>query len=97
MDRAEDLPFFLRQVFREATSGAPAPVHLELPGMFLDVLLEDIDYCFKTRVLWPFTNLAPYWRALNLILTYAYLPCYPALETVSSEVEDVGTLCEGNC
>ena len=33
VDRAEDLPFFLRQAFREATSGAPAPVHLELPGI----------------------------------------------------------------
>jgi acetolactate synthase I/II/III large subunit len=26
------LPFLLRQAFREATSGAPGPVHLDLPG-----------------------------------------------------------------
>ncbi|MFC1977454.1 thiamine pyrophosphate-binding protein [Chloroflexota bacterium] len=33
VDKVEDLPFFLRQAFREATSGPPAPVHLDLPGI----------------------------------------------------------------
>ncbi len=28
----EQLPFLLRQAFREATTGAPGPVHLDLPG-----------------------------------------------------------------
>jgi acetolactate synthase-1/2/3 large subunit len=28
----EQLPYLLRQAFREATSGAPGPVHLDLPG-----------------------------------------------------------------
>ncbi|MFC1988221.1 thiamine pyrophosphate-binding protein [Chloroflexota bacterium] len=32
VDRVEDLPFFLRQAFREATAGPPAPVHLDLQG-----------------------------------------------------------------
>jgi acetolactate synthase-1/2/3 large subunit len=29
VDRVEDLPSLLRQAFREASSGAPAPVHLD--------------------------------------------------------------------
>jgi acetolactate synthase-1/2/3 large subunit len=29
---AAQLPYLLRQAFREATSGAPGPVHLDLPG-----------------------------------------------------------------
>jgi acetolactate synthase I/II/III large subunit len=33
IDKAEGLPLILRQAFREATSGAPAPVHLDIPGI----------------------------------------------------------------
>jgi acetolactate synthase-1/2/3 large subunit len=32
VETVEQLPFLLRQAFREATSGAPAPVHLDLQG-----------------------------------------------------------------
>ena len=32
VDAIEQLPYLLRQAFREATSGAPGPVHLELIG-----------------------------------------------------------------
>jgi acetolactate synthase-1/2/3 large subunit len=32
VDSSEQLPFLLRQAFREATSGSPGPVHLELMG-----------------------------------------------------------------
>ena len=32
VDAAEQLPFLLRQAFREATSGAPGPVHLDVLG-----------------------------------------------------------------
>lgn len=32
VDTVEQLPYLLRQAFREATSGAPGPVHLELIG-----------------------------------------------------------------
>ena len=32
VETAEQLPFLLRQAFREATSGAPGPVHLDMPG-----------------------------------------------------------------
>ena len=33
VDTLEQFPFELRQAFREATTGAPGPVHLELPGI----------------------------------------------------------------
>lgn len=32
VDAAEQLPYLLRQAFREATSGSPRPVHLDVPG-----------------------------------------------------------------
>ena len=32
VDTVEDLPLLLRQAFREATSGAPGPVHLDCMG-----------------------------------------------------------------
>jgi acetolactate synthase I/II/III large subunit len=32
VDRIEQLPYLLRQAFREATSGAPGPVHLDILG-----------------------------------------------------------------
>ena len=32
VNSVDELPFFLRQAFREATSGAPGPVHLDLMG-----------------------------------------------------------------
>ena len=40
VDNPEGFPLILRQAFREATSGAPAPVHLDLPG----IQGEKIDY-----------------------------------------------------
>ncbi|HLJ12457.1 MAG TPA: thiamine pyrophosphate-binding protein [Planctomycetaceae bacterium] len=33
VDTVEQLPFELRQAFRSATTGAPGPVHIELPGL----------------------------------------------------------------
>ena len=40
VDSVEQLPHLLRQAFRDATSGAPAPVHLELLGMSGDLIAE---------------------------------------------------------
>ena len=40
VDSAEQLPFLLRQALREATSGAPGPVHLDLEGTSGDVVME---------------------------------------------------------
>ena len=36
----EQLPFLLRQAFREATSGAPGPVHLEFQGRLGEVVVD---------------------------------------------------------
>ena len=33
VDSVDELPFYVRQAFREATSGAPGPVHLDLLGL----------------------------------------------------------------
>ena len=40
VERVEQLPYLLRQAFREATSGAPGPVHLELQGMTGNVIMQ---------------------------------------------------------
>ena len=40
VDTVEQLPFLLRQAFREATSGAPGPVHLDLRGIAGEVVIE---------------------------------------------------------
>ena len=40
VDSAEQLPFLLRQAFREATSGAPGPAHLDLEGTSGNVVAE---------------------------------------------------------
>jgi acetolactate synthase-1/2/3 large subunit len=42
----EQLPYFMRQAFREATSGTPGPVHLDLEGASGEVIAEgeaDLD------------------------------------------------------
>jgi acetolactate synthase I/II/III large subunit len=43
VDDVRRLPDLLRQAFREATSGAPAPVHLELQGIQGDILADEFD------------------------------------------------------
>jgi len=40
VERVEQLPLLLRQAFREATSGGPAPVHLDLQGMTGNEVME---------------------------------------------------------
>lgn len=40
VDSAEQLPHLVRQAFREATSGATAPVHLDLQGISGDVVTD---------------------------------------------------------
>lgn len=41
VDTAEQLPFLLRQAFREATTGAPGPAHLDMAGGWGGQLIED--------------------------------------------------------
>ena len=46
VDSVEQLPHLLRQAFREATSGAPGPVHLDFQGLQGEVVVEaeaDLD------------------------------------------------------
>ena len=40
VDSVDQLPFLLRQAFREATSGAPGPVHLDLQGLQGEMVVE---------------------------------------------------------
>ena len=40
VENVEQLPHLLRQAFREATTGAPAPVHLDIQGMTGDFVTE---------------------------------------------------------
>ena len=50
VDSVEQLPYLLRQAFREATSGAPMPVHLDLQGMGAHVIMQseaDLDFVLE--------------------------------------------------
>ena len=52
VDNAEQLPHLLRQAFREATTGAPAPVHLDIQGMSGDYATEaegDFEVMFEAN------------------------------------------------
>jgi len=56
---AEELPFFLRQAFREATSGTPGPAHLdiyEIDGSYVADEVAD----FEVLVEDPFTRIPPF-------------------------------------
>jgi acetolactate synthase-1/2/3 large subunit len=59
VNRPEQLPYFLRQAFREATSGTPGPVHLDLEGMAGQVVSEgqaDLDVIIED----PFAGVPPF-------------------------------------
>lgn len=43
VERLDRLPDLLRQAFREATSGCPAPVHLEIAGMLGNISMGKMD------------------------------------------------------
>ena len=55
----EQLPYFLRQAFREATSGKPRPVHLDLAGYSGNIIAEtqaDMEVVIEE----PFKEFPPY-------------------------------------
>ena len=54
-----ELPHFLRQAFREATTGTPGPVHLDLDG-FDGTLIADDTAELEAIVEEPFTRLPPF-------------------------------------
>ena len=52
VDTIEQLPYLLRQAFREATSGAPGPVHLDLLGYggeLIDTATADLEVIIEER------------------------------------------------
>ncbi len=59
VDRTEQLPLLLRQAFREATSGAPGPVHLDLQGNTGNVIM-DAEAELAVIVESPFTHVPPF-------------------------------------
>ncbi|MCH7714405.1 MAG: thiamine pyrophosphate-binding protein [Chloroflexi bacterium] len=59
VDSVEQLPILLRQAFREATSGAPGPVHLDLQGATGNEIM-DVEADLDTAVEAPFTHVPPF-------------------------------------
>ncbi|MGH8072249.1 MAG: thiamine pyrophosphate-binding protein [Candidatus Entotheonellia bacterium] len=59
VDSAAQLPLLLRQAFREATSGAPGPVHLDLQGTTGNVVM-DAEADLEVIVEAPFTHVPPF-------------------------------------
>ncbi len=60
VDTIEQLPYLLRQAFRETTSGAPGPVHLDLLG-YAGELIDTAEAELEVIVEEPFTR-APAFR-----------------------------------
>ncbi|HAB11915.1 MAG TPA: acetolactate synthase, partial [Planctomycetaceae bacterium] len=56
---ARELPFFLRQAFREATTGTPGPTHLDLDGIDGTVVAND-EADLELIVEEPFTRVPPF-------------------------------------
>jgi acetolactate synthase-1/2/3 large subunit len=55
VDTVEQLPYLLRQAFREATSGAPRPVHLDLMGN-LGQVIDFAEANLEVVIEEPFTH-----------------------------------------
>ena len=58
VNAVEELPNFLRQAFREATSGTPGPTHLDLSGIAGNVVEGEVD--LEVIVEEPFTHVPPF-------------------------------------
>jgi acetolactate synthase-1/2/3 large subunit len=59
VDNVAQLPHLLRQAFREATSGAPGPVHLDFQGIQGEVVVE-AEADLEVIVEEPFTHRPPF-------------------------------------
>ena len=57
VDTAEQLPFYLHQAFREATTGRPRPVHLDISGGYTGGGIESAEGTFKVTVEEKFTHM----------------------------------------
>jgi acetolactate synthase-1/2/3 large subunit len=58
VNTVEELPFALRQAFREATTGTPGPAHLDVSGIGGGVVADEAD--FEVIVEEPFTHVPPF-------------------------------------
>lgn len=56
IDTGEQLPYFLRQAFREATSGSPGPVHLDIGGGYAGEGIESAEVNSDVMIEEPFTH-----------------------------------------
>ena len=59
VDRPEQLPYFLRQAFREATTATPGPVHLDMAGFIGEVVVND-EAVLDVVAEEPFAQLPPF-------------------------------------
>jgi acetolactate synthase-1/2/3 large subunit len=59
VDHVSQFPLLLRQAFREATSGAPGPAHLDLQGNTGSVIM-DAEADLEVIVEAPFTHVPPF-------------------------------------
>ncbi|MEI7671563.1 MAG: thiamine pyrophosphate-binding protein, partial [Deltaproteobacteria bacterium] len=57
VDTAEQLPLYVRQAFREATSGCPRPVHLDIAGGYMGAGIENAEGNFEVIVEERFTHM----------------------------------------
>jgi acetolactate synthase I/II/III large subunit len=57
VDTADQLPYYVRQAFREATSGRPRPVHLDISGGYTGGGIESSEGNFQVIVEENFTRL----------------------------------------
>lgn len=59
VDTVEEFPIFLRQAFRESTSGTPGPTHLDISGIAgNDIMVSEAD--LDVVVEDPFTQVPPF-------------------------------------
>ncbi len=56
IDTGEQLPYFLRQAFRETTSGSPGPVHLDIGGGYAGEGIESAEVNSDVVIEEPFTH-----------------------------------------
>ena len=59
VDTTDQIPYYLRQAFREATSGSPGPVHLDFGGGYAGAGVEEGEGTFDLVVEEPFTHYPP--------------------------------------
>lgn len=57
---AEQLPFLLRQAFREATTGKPGPVHIDFPGLEGEFETHELEMDDQVPVEKTFSKIPPF-------------------------------------